>query len=210
MDPNARANGRALSETNRVRAELDARLGTQPFRLGDTPRGTEPRGASGRSSREDREGVTKESATVARSKAVIWGCVAAVAGALSVLGVQFGIAVARKDFDPSVVALRTITEQTPGIVESIVILPSAGGIHGGTNGRASYWVADADAAVDTLEFLEFWYSGLSNEEAQLRICVYSMDGSLEGPIPTPGCLDQLGPPSTWTTQASSPPALSKP
>lgn len=210
MDPNARADGRALSETNRVRAELDARLGTQPFRRGDTPRGTERRGASDKSSKEDREGVTKKRATVARRKAVIWGCVAAVVGALSVLGVQLGIAVDRQDFDPSVVALRTITEQTPGIVESSVNLPSSGGIHGGTNGRASYWVADADVAADTLEFLEFWYSGLSNEEAQFRICVYSMDGSLEGAIPTPGCLDQSGPPSTWVTQAPPPPPLSKP
>lgn len=214
MDPNARADARALSETNRVRAELDARLGTQPFRRGDTPHGTERHGGAGRSSNEDREDVTKERVPVARSKAVIWGCLAAVAGALSVLGVQFGIAIDRQDFDPSVVALRTITEQTPGIVESSVNLPSSGGIHGGTNGWASYWVADADVAVDTLEFLEFWYRGLSSEEAQFRICVYSMDGSLEGAIPTPGCLDESGPPSTWAAKqdelVQSPPVLSKP
>ncbi len=129
------------------------------------------------------------------------------------LGIQFGIAVDRQDFDPYVVALRTITEQTPGIVESSVNLPSSGGIHGGSDGRASYWVADADVAVDTPEFLKFWYSGLSDEEAQFRICVYSMDGSLEGAIPTPGCLGQSGPPSTWVAkqdkQAPAPPVLPK-
>lgn len=82
----------------------------------------------------------------------------------------------------------------------------------GSNARS-----DARALTEAnhaLEIREFWYSGLSNEESQFLICVYSMDGSLEGAIPTPGCLDESGPPSTWSAKqnelAQSPPVVSKP
>lgn len=94
----------AHSEANRARGELEARLGAQPHRRGDSPRGP----ALGQVLARAGQAVTKKRAAVARSKAVAWGCVAAVAGVLS----------ARSQ------------SKLKGAVESSVNLTSPGGMHG--------------------------------------------------------------------------------